>query len=106
MRLISTLAFVALAASPIAAMAQAPAPAAPAPAAAAKPTYTSATKLGVLLANDAAKAVVFKAVPELAQAGDQLSQAGDFTLKDLQQYIPTVTDKVLADIDAELAKIK
>lgn len=109
MRLSLTLAAAALALTPALAAAQAPAPAAPAkPAApaAGKPAYSVAeSNIGALLENDASKAVVFKHIPELAQAGDQLSQAAGFTLKDLQQFIPTLTDKVLADIDAELAKV-
>ena len=114
MRLFSTLAIAALAATPVLAVAQAPAPAAPAQpaqpaapaAAAAKPAYSTAgSTMGALLENADAKAIVFKYVPELAQAGDQLSQAAGLTLKDLQQYLPNITDKVLADMDVDLAKV-
>jgi hypothetical protein len=78
--------------TPVAAMAQAPA------------KYTTAdTTIGELLADPAAKAVLEKHLPQIAQAGDQ---AGGFTLKAIQQYAgDMVSDKVLADIDADLAKI-
>lgn len=106
MRLIATLGIVALAVTPVVASvqapAQAPAPAAPAPS---KPAFsTSETTIGALMANPAAKDVVVKHIPMMAEAGDN-PQAAGMTLKDAQQYVPDLNDKALAAIDADLAKI-
>ena len=87
--------------APATAFAQAPAPA-PAPA----KSYTTAdTPIGTLLDDPAAKAVVEKHLPQL-MSGGQIDQARPLTLKAIQQYAPEVfTDKLLADIDADLAKL-
>ena len=84
------------------AQAQAPAPAAPAPA----KSYTTAdTPIGTLLDDPAAKAIIEKHIPQLLSGG-QIDQARPLTLKAIQQYAPEVfTDKLLADIDADLAKL-
>lgn len=74
-------------------------------AAAAAKLTTGATTLGDLLDNAAAKAVLEKHAPMLT-AGGQIDQARPMTIKSLQQYIPTLTDELLAKIDAELAQIK
>jgi para-nitrobenzyl esterase len=76
----------------------------PAPAAASHYS-TGATKIGQFLDDPAAKAVVEKHLPGML-SNDQIEMARDMTLKDLQQYAPdNVTDKALADLDADLAKI-
>jgi hypothetical protein len=72
--------------------------------AAAKMT-TAATTLGDLLDNPASKAVLTKYAPALT-AGGQVDQARPMTVKALQQYMPDLTDEVLAKMDAELAQIK
>lgn len=97
--------------APAAALAQETAPApAPAPAAAAAPAEAKAyatadTPLGTLLDDPAAKAILVKYLPEI-MANDQITQARPLTLKALQQYAPTVfTDKVLTDIDTDLARL-
>jgi para-nitrobenzyl esterase len=74
------------------------------PSAAGKMT-TAATPLGDLLDNPASKAVLAKYAPVLTQGG-QVDQARPMTLKALQQYMPNLTDDVLAKIDAELAQVK
>jgi hypothetical protein len=66
---------------------------------------TSTTTLGELLDNPASKAVLNKYAPALT-AGGQVDQARPMTLKALQQYMPTLSDDVLAKIDAELAQVK
>jgi para-nitrobenzyl esterase len=66
---------------------------------------TSATTLGELLDNPASKAVLAKYAPALTQGG-QVDQARPMTVKALQQYMPDLTDEVLAKMDAELAAIK
>jgi para-nitrobenzyl esterase len=76
----------------------------PAAPAAARMT-TAATPLGDLLDNPASKAVLAKYAPMLTQGG-QIDQARPMTVKSLQQYIPALTDDVLAKIDAELAQVK
>lgn len=86
---------------PAAAFAQAAAT--PAPAAAAK-FSTAATTINDLLANAEAKAVLVKHLPQIAEAG---AMVGGQTLKQVQGMAPDrLTDKILADIDADLAKIK
>jgi para-nitrobenzyl esterase len=65
---------------------------------------TAATTITDLLANAEAKAVLLKHIPQIADAGGMV---GDQTLKQLQSMAPDrLTDKILADIDADLAKIK
>ncbi|EHJ62866.1 hypothetical protein NSU_0160 [Novosphingobium pentaromativorans US6-1] len=66
---------------------------------------TSETEIGVLLDNPEAKAVLDKHMPGFT-ANPQVSMARGLTLAGIQQYSPdTVTDEVLAEIDADLAKI-
>jgi len=68
--------------------------------------YTTAdTDIGTLLDDPAARAVVDKYIPGFS-SGDQINLARAMTLKSIQQYAPDrFTDKVLADIDSELAKL-
>ena len=67
---------------------------------------TSTTEIGALLDDPAAKAVLEKHVPGMT-TNDQVDMARSMTLKDIQQYSPDqITDKVLAEIDADLAKLK
>lgn len=92
----------ALALTPAIASAQAAAPAA---AAAAAHYATDTTTIGEIMADPAAKAVVDKHVPGML-ANDQIEMAKDMTLKQIQQYSPdNLSDKTLADIDAEFAKL-
>jgi hypothetical protein len=93
------------------AMAQtAPATGQGASSAAAAPTcvaekLSSDSLVGDLLDNPAAKAILIKHVPALKD-NDQIDQARPMTLRSLQAYAAdTFTDKVLADIDADLATI-
>jgi hypothetical protein len=90
-------------AAPVAVCAQtSAAPAAPAQGAAKFSTAT--TTINDLLANPEAKAVLVKHMPQIAEAG---AMVGDQTLKAVQSMAPDrLTDKMLADIDADLAKIK
>ena len=65
---------------------------------------SSASKINDLLANPDAKAVLVKHIPQIAEAG---AMVGDRTLKQVQTMAPDrLTDKLLADIDVDLAKIK
>lgn len=91
----------ALAAAPVATIAQTPAPAV-APAA----HYSSeGTDLGTLLDDPAAKAVLTKHVPDLI-ASEQIDMARGMTLKTLQGYASDkLSDKQLTLIDADLAKL-
>ena len=67
-------------------------------------TYSTSSTVGDLLANPDAKAVLVKDAPGLVT--DQLSQANAMTLASLQQYAPQLlTDAVLAQINADLAKV-
>ncbi len=76
------------------------------PASAEAPRYsTGDTPMRVLMADPAAKAVLVKHVPSLA-AGGSNAAIQNVTLKAIQGYAPQVlTERVLADIDADLAKL-
>lgn len=66
---------------------------------------TSSTEIGTLLDDPAAKALIEKNIPGMT-TNDQIDMARGMTLKDIQQYSPdSITDKVLANLDAEFAKI-
>jgi hypothetical protein len=100
MRIAALMSAVALLTASSAAMAQS------APAAAAQSQYsTAATDIGVLLDDPAAKAVLVKYVPDLANS-EQIDMVRSMTLRDVQGFAPDkVTDKALADMDADLAKL-
>lgn len=68
--------------------------------------YTVAdTEVGTLLDDPGARAVVDKHIPGFSK-GDQIDMARSMTLAGLQAFAPdTFTDKVLAAIDADLAKL-
>jgi len=66
---------------------------------------TSTTEIGTLLDDPAAKAIIDKHIPGMS-TNDQVDMARSMTLKSIQQYSPDqITDKVLADIDADFAKL-
>ncbi len=83
--------------------------------AAAAPRYSSGrTTIGVLMADPEAKAVLYKIIPEFAQAGDSgggnFERASGMTLVELKaavgQFAPDlITDVRLAQLDTELAKL-
>lgn len=87
---------------PIAAIAQTAAPAA-APAA---PGYsTSATTIGTLLADPAARQVLMANIPGVV-THEQIGMATAMTLRDIQMYVPDqLTSEMLAKLDVELAKV-
>ncbi|HWW20173.1 MAG TPA: hypothetical protein VNZ06_05160 [Steroidobacteraceae bacterium] len=75
-----------------------------APAAAAHYT-TAGTNIGTLLDDPDARAVIDKHIPGFSSQA-QIDMARSLTLKGIQQYAPDkYTDQVLADIDADLAKL-
>ena len=87
--------------TPAAVLAQAAAPAATAAAA----YSTSSTPIGDLLDDPATKALLEKHIPGMT-TNEQIDMARGMTLKDIQQYAPDqVTDKALAALDADLAKL-
>ncbi len=66
---------------------------------------TSDTDIGTLLDDPAAKAVIDKHVPGFS-SNEQVDMARGMTLKTVQQYAPDqLTDKALADIDADFAML-
>lgn len=80
-------------------------PAAPSAVASADRYSTSSTEIGTLLDDPAAKAVIEKHIPGMT-TNEQVDMARGMTLKDVQQYSPdAITDKVLAETDADLAKL-
>ena len=118
MRLLSLASGIALAmtATLAAAQTQPSASSAPAPAAAPQAAkYSSSTStLGAMLADPGAKAVLQKHLPQLLNndgpGGNIQEQAGGMTLKEIQEatraYAPdALSDKVLAAIDQDLAKL-
>jgi para-nitrobenzyl esterase len=99
------LATVALPAAAHAQAATAPAAATPAPSASTKHYSTADTEIGTLLDDPAARAILDKRVPGMT-GNEQIDMARSMTLKGIQQYSPdAITDKVLAEIDADFAKI-
>lgn len=72
----------------------------------AQTSYSSATtEIGTLLDDPAAKAILEKHIPGMTTDG-QVDMARAMTLKDIQQYSPdAITDKLLAEIDADFAKL-
>ncbi|MGE8134355.1 hypothetical protein ACQKO5_12155 [Novosphingobium subterraneum] len=106
--MIRTALIVALAAAALPASASAAEPARPEAAApAAKPKYSTAeTDIGTLLDDPAAKAIIDKYIPGMT-SNEQIEMARSMTLKAVQTYAPEdVTDERLAQIDADLAKLK
>jgi len=66
---------------------------------------SSESEVGELLDNPAAKAVLIKHIPAIAQ-DDQIEMARSMSLRSLQQYAPDdLTDQMLAKIDADLAQL-
>jgi hypothetical protein len=66
---------------------------------------TTETDIGTLLDDPAARAIIDKYVPGFSSK-DQIDLARPMTLKAIQQFDPnTYTDKVLAEIDADFAKL-
>lgn len=66
---------------------------------------TSTSSIGTLLDNPATKAILVKYLPDLV-SNPQIEMAKGMTLKQIQSYsADTVTDEVLAKIDADLAKV-
>lgn len=66
---------------------------------------TDQTTIGDIMDNPAATAVVKKYLPDMF-ANEQINMARGMTLKSIQQYsADTVTDKVLASIDADFGKL-
>jgi acetyl esterase/lipase len=67
---------------------------------------TSDTNVGTILDTPALRAIVDKYIPGFS-SGSQIDQARPMTLKIIQQFSPDkVTDKALAQIDAEFANVK
>jgi hypothetical protein len=67
--------------------------------------YTTAeTDIGTLLDDPASRTVVDKYIPGFSSR-EQIDMARSMTLKSIQQYAPDITDTVLAEIDADLAKL-
>ncbi len=68
----------------------------------AKPPYSTAeTKIGVLLEDPAAKAILDKHIPGMTD-NPSISMAADMTLKALQGFTGgKITDEMLAAIDAD-----
>ncbi|MFK4873537.1 hypothetical protein [Novosphingobium sp. ZW T3_23] len=76
-------------------------------AAATAPAYTTDNStIGDLLDNPETKVVIVKHLPDLV-GNPQIEMARGMTLKQIQSYsADSVTDEVLAKIDADLSKIK
>lgn len=66
---------------------------------------TAETEIGILLDDPIAKAIVEKNIPGFT-TDEQVDQARGMTLKQVQQYAPdSITDEVLAKIDADFAAL-
>ena len=64
---------------------------------------TGVTSIGNLLDDSASRKVVDKYIPGFSQRS-QINLARSMTMKQVQSYDSTITDAVLAKIDADLAK--
>jgi para-nitrobenzyl esterase len=74
-------------------------------AAASKRYSSSSTLLGKLLDDPKARALLDKHIPGLT-SNPQIAAARGMTLKAVQKNVPDkITDKVLADLDADLVKL-
>lgn len=81
------------------------APAASAPAASGKHYTTAESTIGDLLADPAAKAVIDKHIPGLSDS-PSISMASGMTFAQIQPMSNgAITEKMLADIDADFAKL-
>lgn len=67
-------------------------------------TFSSKSTLGDLLDNAAAKDVLAKYLPQVISS-PQISQGRGMTLDAIKQFIPGLSADVLAQIDADLAKL-
>lgn len=78
---------------------------APAAAAAAKAYSTAETPIGTLLDDPAAKAILVKYIPDLANSA-QIDMARGLTLKQIQAYAgDKLSDETLGKIDWDLSKL-
>ena len=69
-------------------------------------SFSSATKLGVLLDDPAAKEVLVKHLPEVKNAGPMIAMARGMTLSALSRVASgKITPEKLAAIEADLAKL-
>jgi len=62
------------------------------------------TEVGTLLDDPAAAAILEKHMPGFT-TNDKISAARGFTLATLQALVPSITDKILADIDKDLKNL-
>ena len=62
------------------------------------------TEVGTLLDDPAAAAVLEKHMPGFT-TNEKISMARGFTLTSLAALVPSITDKILADIDQDLKKL-
>ena len=62
------------------------------------------TPIGDLLKDPAAKAILLKYIPDVVN-NPQIGMAAAMTLTTLKAYVPTLTDDVMAKIDADLAAL-
>jgi para-nitrobenzyl esterase len=77
----------------------------PAPAAAPAHYTTAATPIGTLLDDPAAKEILVKYIPQLANS-PQIAQARGLTLKAIQAYAgDMLSDETLGKIDWDLSKL-
>ncbi len=62
------------------------------------------TEVGTLLDDPAAAAILEKHMPGFT-TNDKIAAARGFTLATLQTLVPSITDKILADIDKDLKNL-
>ena len=65
---------------------------------------STTTPIGDLLDNPATKAVLLKWIPDVVN-DPRIDQGRTYTLADIVQYVPALTPAMLANIDADLAKV-
>lgn len=69
------------------------------------PKYTIESTMGDLLDNPQAHAILAKYLPDVVSS-PQIDQGRAFTLHQLQQFLPNLTDDLLKQIGDELSKVQ
>ena len=62
------------------------------------------TQVGTLLDDPAAAAILERHMPGFT-TNDKIAAARGFTLASLQAFVPSITDKILAEIDKDLKNL-
>lgn len=76
-----------------------------APAATQAAAFSADSTMGDLMGNAGARAVLERHIPEVV-GNPQISQAASMTLRQLAQYVSTLTEEKLTEINTDLAAVQ